>query len=256
MSTIMYNTGDPEREPLATGGEPAEYIAGVQLWVGILAALEQRAKSGGGEHVDVGLSDAAACTDEYNAAMYGFQGAIRRRYYSRHIFGYPNDIMPCADGHVVVIPGATGFRSPLATDTVSPMALLLEDPSLDDNPVFTNAGERMLRWREFEALVEPFMSTHTAMEIVLTAQAFRLPFAFVPDAEHLLSDEHLAERGFFQRIPSPAGELTVPGQPFKMSETPLESGAAPAKGRANGDVLAEIGYSKDDMNILSDQGVI
>jgi crotonobetainyl-CoA:carnitine CoA-transferase CaiB-like acyl-CoA transferase len=114
----------------------------------------------------------------------------------------------------------------------------------------------MLRWREFEALVEPFMSTHTAMEIVMTAQAFRLPFAFVPTAADLLSDEHLAERGFFQRIPSTAGELTVPGQPFKMSETPLVSGAAPAKGSANGEVLADIGYSKDDMNILSDQGVI
>jgi crotonobetainyl-CoA:carnitine CoA-transferase CaiB-like acyl-CoA transferase len=114
----------------------------------------------------------------------------------------------------------------------------------------------MLRWREFDALVEPYMSTHTAMEIVLTAQAFRLPFAFVPTAEDLLSDEHLAERGFFERVTTPAGEVTVPGAPFKMSETPFHAEPAPAKGSANGDVLAEVGYSKDDMNILSDQGVI
>jgi crotonobetainyl-CoA:carnitine CoA-transferase CaiB-like acyl-CoA transferase len=256
MSSIMYNTGEPDREPLATGGEPGEYIAGVQLWIGILAALENRAKHGGGDHVDVGMSDSVACADEYNAAMYGFQGAVRRRYYSRHIFGYPNDIMACADGHVVVIPGAAGFRSPLAPDVVSPMALLLEDPELDNNPVFTAAGERMIRWREFEALVEPYMSTHTALEIVMTAQAFRLPFAFVPTASDLLADEHLAERGFFERIASPAGDLTVAGQPFKMSETPLSAGAAPAKGSANNDVLSSLGYSNDDQNILSDQAVI
>ena len=37
ISSIMYNTGDPDREPLTTGGEPGEYIAGVHLWIGILA---------------------------------------------------------------------------------------------------------------------------------------------------------------------------------------------------------------------------
>jgi len=257
MSTIMYNTGEPDREPLATGGEPGEYIAGVQLWIGILAALENRAKNGGGDHVDVALSDAVACADEYNSAMYGFQGAIRRRYYSRHIFGYPNDIMACADGHVVVIPGAGGFRSPLTPDVVSPMALLLEDPELDNNPVFTGAGERMIRWREFEELVTPYLSTHTAMEIVMTAQALRLPFAFVPTVADLLSDEHLAERQHFEHVTTPAGDLTIPGQPFKMSETPFKASSAPSRGSANEQVLAgELGYSKDDLNILSDRGVI
>jgi crotonobetainyl-CoA:carnitine CoA-transferase CaiB-like acyl-CoA transferase len=257
MSTIMYNTGEPDREPLVTGGEPGEYIAGVQLWIGILAALENRATHGGGDHVDVAMSDAVACADEYNAAMYAFQGAIRRRYYSRHIFGYPNDIMPCAGGHVVVIPGAGGFRSPLAPDAVSPMALLLEDPELDNNPVFTGAGERMIRWREFEELVKPYLSTHTAMEIVMTAQALRLPFAFVPSVADLLSDEHLAERQHFERVATPAGDLTIPGQPFKMSETPLKAAPAPIRGSANEQVLAdELGYSNADLNIFSDQGVI
>ena len=93
MSTIMYGTGEPDREPLTTGGDPGEYIAGVQLWVGILAALENRAAHGGGDHVDVSMAEAVAAADEYNSAMYAYQGAIRRRYYSRHIFGYPNDIV-------------------------------------------------------------------------------------------------------------------------------------------------------------------
>ncbi len=257
MSTIMYNTGEPDREPLTTGGEPGEYIAGVQLWIGILAALENRATRGGGDYVDVSMAEAVAAADEYNAAMYAFQGAIRRRYYSRHIFGYPNDIMACADGHIVVIPGASGFPSPLTPDVASPMALLFENVELDKMPLFTQGGERMIRWREFEALIEPYLSTHSAMEIVMTAQAFRLPFAFVPNAEDLLSDEHLAERGFFERTPTPGGELTIPGQPFKMSETPLHTSAAPKRGEANVDVLVdELGYEKGDLTILSDRGVI
>jgi crotonobetainyl-CoA:carnitine CoA-transferase CaiB-like acyl-CoA transferase len=258
MSTIMYNTGEPDREPLATGGEPGAYIAGVQLWIGILAALENRAKRGGGDHVDVSMAEAVAAADEYNAAMYGFQGAIRRRYYSRHIFGYPNDIMECMDGHVVVIPGAGGFPSPLASDSISPMALLFEDPDLDQTVFFKQMGERMVNWREFEALIHPFLSTHTAMEIVMTAQALRLPFAFVPNAADLLFDEHLAERGFFVRQQdSKAGDITLPGAPFRMTETPLAMSPAPERGSANADVLVgELGYEQGDLTILSDQGVI
>jgi crotonobetainyl-CoA:carnitine CoA-transferase CaiB-like acyl-CoA transferase len=257
MSTIMYNTGEPDREPLATGGEPGEYLAGIHLWIGILAAIEQRANSGGGDHVDVSMADSAAAADEYNAAMYGFQGAVRRRYYSRHIFGYPNDIVACADGHIVMIPGAAGFPTPLTADTLSPMALLFEDPELNKHPLFVQAGERMLRWREFDELIEPYLSSHTAMEIVLTAQALRMPFAYVPNASDLLNDEHLAERGFLQRIDTAAGSVTVPGAPFRMSETPLTMAPAPERGAANVDVLVgELGYEKGDLTVLSDRGVI
>jgi crotonobetainyl-CoA:carnitine CoA-transferase CaiB-like acyl-CoA transferase len=237
MSSIMYNTGDPDREPLLTGGEPGEYIAGVHLWLGILAALENRARNGGGDHVDVSMAEAVACADEYNAAMYAFQGAIRRRYYSRHIFGYPNDIVEAADGYLVMIPGAAGFGSPLQADVASPMSLLLEDPELDKNPVFKQAGERMLRWREFDELIRPYLSSHTVQEIVMTAQAFRMPFAFVPSVADLLRDEHLAERGFFAMVRTPAGEVKLPGPPFRMSETPPAEAPPPALGSANADVL-------------------
>jgi crotonobetainyl-CoA:carnitine CoA-transferase CaiB-like acyl-CoA transferase len=257
MSSIMYNTGEPDREPLATGGDAAEYVAGIHLWIGILAALENRAANGGGDFVDVGLSDAAAAADEYNAAMYGFQGAVRRRYYSRHIFGYPNDIVACADGHIVMIPGAAGFPTPMNLETLSPMALLFEDPELNKHPLFIQAGERMIRWREFDELVKPYLSSHTAMEIVLTAQALRMPFAYVPSASDLLSDEHLAERGFLQKMASPAGDVVMPGAPFLMSETPLRQSPAPERGSANVEVLVdEIGYEKADLTILSDRGII
>jgi crotonobetainyl-CoA:carnitine CoA-transferase CaiB-like acyl-CoA transferase len=209
-----------------------------------------------GYDVDLSMAEAAAAADEYNSAMYAFQGAIRRRYYSRHIFGYPNDIMACADGHVVVIPGANGFPSPLTPDTASPMALLLEDVELDKTPFFKAMGERMIGWREFEALMQPYLSTHTAMEIVMTAQALRLPFAFVPTPADLLSDEHLEERGFFEKMDTKAGPLTFAGQPFKMSGTPLRASPAPERGSANVAVLVdELGYEKGDLTILSDRGV-
>jgi len=258
MSTIMYGTGEPDREPLTTGGTPGDYIAGIHAWIGALAALEARARDGRGQRIDVAMSDAAACADEYNAAMYGFQGAIRRRYYSRHIFGYPMDILPCKDGYVVVVPGATGFpqRGMVEAGSVSPMALLMGDPELDKSEFFQSGQTRMTRWQEFDELIMPWLMENNAAEIVSLAQALRMPFAIVPTVQDLLDDPHLAERAFFQRIEHPeAGELTYAGSPFRMSETPAAIERAPTLGEHNEPLLGELGYSKDDQGILRERGV-
>jgi crotonobetainyl-CoA:carnitine CoA-transferase CaiB-like acyl-CoA transferase len=258
MSSIMYNTGDPEREPLATGGEAAEYIAGIHAWIGALAALAHRDRSGEGQHVDVSLVEAAACADEYNAAMYAYQGAIRRRYYSRHVFGYPMDIVPCRDGHIVLIPGAAGFpqRGLTAEGGVSPMALLLGDPELDQHPLFTSGQERMIRWREVDELLMSWLAEHPAREIVETAQALRMPFALVPSVKDLLDDPHLAARGFFTNVDHPAtGTLPYPGPPFRMSETPPRIGRPPLLGEHTDALLGELGYSAGDQRILREREV-
>ena len=258
ISTLMYSTGEPDREPLATGGTPADYIAGIHGWIGALAAIAYRARENKGQRVDVSLADAAACADEYNAAMYGFQGAIRHRYYSRHVFGYPYDILPCRDGYVVVIPGANGFpqRGMVQDGSVSPMALLMEDPELDKTEFFKSGQARMVRWQEFDEVLLPWLREHDAQEIVMTAQALRMPFALVPSVKDLIEDPHLAERDFFQRIDHPeAGSLPYAGPPFCMTETPPRIERAPLLGEHNASVLSDLGYSKEDQDILRERDV-
>jgi crotonobetainyl-CoA:carnitine CoA-transferase CaiB-like acyl-CoA transferase len=260
MSSIMYNTGEPDREPLVTGTEPAGYFAGLQAFVGILAALVNRERNGppeAGEHVDVSLVESAAAADEYNAAMYAFMGAIRRRFYSRHVFGYPMDILPSQDGHVVVIPGAEGFPRPLMQEGVSLMALLLENPDLDQNPLFLRMQERYTRWQELDELLLPWLTAHPSRQIVETAQELRMPFALVPTVADLLEDAHLAARGFFEEIEHPGNaKLRHAGAPFQMSETPWRTAPAPTLGQDNEAVLGEAGYDRQDLGILRDRGVI
>ena len=247
---LMYVSGDPDREPLATGGYPADYFAALDAWVAVLAALAFREREGGGQHIDVSMLESLGCADEYNTGMYSFMGAIRRRYYSRHLFSYPMDIYACRDGQVVVVPGAHGFPTT--------MALLVEQPELETHMLFTNLWMRAIQWREFDALIQPWLDEHDAEDILTLAQELRLPFGPVLGPKTLLANAHLAERGFFQEIEHPAaGKLTHCGQPFLMSETPLETGPTPTLGQHNEEVLSEaMGYQREDLIVLRERGII
>jgi CoA:oxalate CoA-transferase len=247
---LMYVTGDPDREPLATGGYPADYFAALNAWVAVLAALAFREREGGGQYIDVSMLESLGCADEYNTGMYSFMGAIRRRYYSRHLFSYPMDIYACRDGQVVVVPGANGFPTS--------MALLVEQPELETHMLFTNLWMRAIQSQEFDALIQPWLDAHDAEDILTRAQELRLPFGPVLGPKTLLANAHLKERGFFQEIDHPkAGKLTHCGLPFLMSETPLETGPAPTLGQHNQEVLSEaMGYGREDLIILRERGVI
>jgi crotonobetainyl-CoA:carnitine CoA-transferase CaiB-like acyl-CoA transferase len=249
LSGLMYLTGDPDKEPLTTGAEAAEYVAALHAWIAILAALEHRSQTGAGQYIDVSLLESLGCADEYNTAMYSYLGAIRRRYYSRHhIPTYPSEIFPCRDGHIVVIGGATGF--PLM------MALLIERPELETDPLFANLWLRTMQWQKFNEILQPYLSEHDWEDLLTRAQELRVPFAAVLDAKTLLENQHLKERAFFREIEQPGvGKLPLAGGPFNMSETPLRYGPAPALGADNAQVLAETGYDLDYQRILRERGV-
>ena len=249
LSGLMYITGDPDKEPLCTGGEPAEYFAALHAWVAILVALEHRAAHGGGQEIDVSMLEALGCADEYNTTMYAYLGAIRRRFYSRHaIPTYPSEIFPCRDGNIVVIGGATGF--PLM------MAVLIEQPEQENNPLFQNLWLRFMQWEKFEEILRPYLAEHDWKDLLTRAQELRIPFAAVLDAKTLLENEHLRERGFFEEVEqAELGRVPVAVHPFKMSETPLRAGRSPLLGEHTQEVLGELGYGAEDAVILRERGI-
>lgn len=231
LSGLMYVTGDPDKEPLCTGGEPADYFGGLHAWVAVLAALEHRAATGQGQWIDISCLEALGCADEYNTTMYAWLGAIRKRFYSRHhIPTYPSEIFPCRNGHVVVIGGATGF--PLM------MAILLENPELENNPLFQNLWLRTIQWQDFEKILRPYLLEHDWEDLVTRAQELRIPFAPVMDPGLLLANEHLRQRGFFAEVDQPGlGKLPLATHIFRMSETPLSAGPAPRLGEHTQEVM-------------------
>ena len=259
LSGLMYVTGDPDKEPLSTGGEPAEYFVGVTAWAAILAAVEHRCRNGAGQHIDVSTLEALGAADEYNTSLYSLMGAVRKRFYSHHLLPiYPMEIYPCRNGYISVVGGATGFPRG--------MAILMEQPELEHHPLFQNPWMRLIQWRQFEEILRPYLLEHDWQELLSRAQELRIPFAPVLDPKTLLENGHLKERGFFQEVEQPelraaggsasgGGRTQMAGAPFKMSETPLRQEPAPTLGQHTHDVLLELGYDPEDQRVLRERGI-
>jgi len=69
----MYLTGDPDREPLLSGGYQAEYQAGLNAFAATLAALLGLAVMEVGQHVEVSAMECQACVLENYLPDYAYR---------------------------------------------------------------------------------------------------------------------------------------------------------------------------------------
>jgi crotonobetainyl-CoA:carnitine CoA-transferase CaiB-like acyl-CoA transferase len=120
------------------------------------------------------------------------------------------------------------------------MAILIEQPELESNPLFANLWLRTLQWQQFDEILKPYLAEHDWEDLLTRAQELRVPFAAVLGPKTLLDNAHLRERGFFVEVDQPGvGKLPNAGVAFRMSETPLQFGPAPKLGEHAGESVAE-----------------
>ena len=220
LSGITYVSGAPDREPLALGVDVADYFAGLMGWIASLIALAQDDVDDHTGFVDVSAHETLASTDDHSLAIYVGTGAIRRRYYSRVLVSYPSDIMPCKDGHIAFVPGGVNFGGKIVQ--------LLDRPEIETDSLLTDRRERVVRWRDFDELVAPYLQSQTVEELLRRSDELHLAFAAVPSVADLLTDEHLHARGFWNEDTDGVYQI---GPPLRLSATPLQRGhPAPALG--------------------------
>ena len=248
MGGLVYVTGEADREPLCTGGSQAEYHGGLNGYVGTLTALHYRDLTGIGQQVDVSIMESLISVLEYKTVMYSYQGAIARRWHSRHPFSWPHgDIYPCKDGYVAIPPQVLWYD----------FGNWLGKPELGDLK-FMSLRSRLENAAEFDDLLTSGLEGLTREEVFHGGQELRFGTGYVATAQDLMTDPHLIERGFFEDIKHPeAGTLTYPGLPFKLSETPGTIGRAPMLGEHNAEIYCDrLGYTMEDLGRFREEGVI
>lgn len=250
LSGHQYINGEPDREPLQGPGPQPEYQGGLHGFFGTLAALYSREDTGRGQQVDVSIMECLTGFHQFTIIRYTYGGEIKPRTGNRYESTYPVTIYPCKDGHV-----ALSASSPQQQEL---LYALVGMPELGKDPRFISPLDRLANAEAYDALLMPWFREQTREELFHTSSQWRVPCAPVTSPGELLDDPNFRERGFWVDVDHPeAGRLPYPGAPFRMSETPWQTGRAPLLGEHNEEIYCQrLGYSRQDLVRLREGGVL
>src|SRR6202047_1995636 len=133
MSGLMSLTGEADGPPQRAGIAVFDVIAGLHTALGILAALNHRAATGEGQHIEISLLSSAMSGMVNQTSAYAAGGVVPFRMGNSHPSLFPYEPLPTGDGDLIVTAGNDAqFRK---------LCDVIGAPELPDDPRFaTNPG--------------------------------------------------------------------------------------------------------------------
>jgi benzylsuccinate CoA-transferase BbsE subunit len=260
MGGFLKMMGYPDIAPTQSGGNQAYAMGNMFAAVGSMLAVYGAEGTGEGQHVDVSIQECVTIALESAAQVYDMEGRVRTRFAGTQRQA-GTGIFDCADGYVYVFAGgmaANRFWKNLAQwvkDENLPSAEKLSGPQWSEL-TFMNSDEAK---EIFAEVFTDFVKTRTKEELYRTAQGRRVPICPVSTTSDIAANRQLAYRSFFAEVPHrPSGSaITMPGAPFKLSETPWRvTRPAPLLGEHTDEVLAELGFGPKHVASLRASGVV
>ena len=156
MSGLMSLTGDPDGPPYRAGISLFDVIAGLHTTIGILAALNHRAATGEGQHIEASLMASALSGMVNQTSAYVTGGVTPFRMGNSHPSLFPYEPLPTSDGQLIVTAGNDAqFRK---------LCEALGAAHLADDPRFAHNEGRTANRDELRPLLAEQLSRRTADE--------------------------------------------------------------------------------------------
>jgi crotonobetainyl-CoA:carnitine CoA-transferase CaiB-like acyl-CoA transferase len=126
-----------------------------------------------------------------------------------------------------------------------------------DDPRFADNATRVRHRDELTAALEDVLRREPSAHWLELLGAGGVPAARVRDLAEVFASEQTQALGAVQELHhATAGDYRVVGAPVRFDLEPFEYAApAPALGEHTFDVLAELGYGRDDVEALVNDGV-
>ena len=250
MSGIMSATGNEGGPPVKVGVPVTDLGAGLFAVFGILCALRARRLTGRGQQVDTSLFEAGLALSAWEATEYWYTGDLPRPLGTAHRLNAPYQALRASDGHFTVGAANNKLWAQFA-------ALLGLKPLLAD-PRFAKPAERLANRAALEKLIEQVTVTRPRAHWLAQLEAAGIPAGPIYSIPEALADPQAEARGMTQQYDYPgAGRVKALGNPVKLSRTPARPAAPPpALGQDNAAILAELGYSAQEIRQLKSSRVI
>ena len=252
MGGLMSTTGWPGGPATRSGTPLGDVLGGLNLAIGILAALVNREKTGLGEKVDVALVDSVASAMENITMIYQATGRIPQRIGNRYESTYPYDSFPANDGDVIIAAGKNKLFSILCE--------IMEQPELKNDSRFLDVKSRVANHDDLFEIVSTWTKKYSVEEIDKKLNDAGCPASIVNTIDRLVVDRQIAgAREMFPEIEQPGiGKLQITACPQKLTRTKsYPRKAAPLLGEDNIDIYGKLlGFDENKIKELKEKGII
>lgn len=253
MGGIMSLTGPDGGDPTRTGSAIGDLIGGLNLSIGILAALNGRLVTGKGQRVDVALVDGIVSALETNTQRLQVNGYQPPRMGNRYPSASPYDSFHAKDGEFVIGCGNNKLYELLCTK-------VLNRPDLLEDERYKTNDLRCVNQAPLKVEIEKWSADYTIEEAVDIILGAGVPAAPIYDIKAVMANEHIANvREMFLECDHPkAGHLKINGNPVKLMDSmPRLRTPAPTLGQDNDTVYQDVfGLSAERLAALKGDGII
>ncbi|MEJ1979229.1 MAG: CaiB/BaiF CoA-transferase family protein [Acetobacteraceae bacterium] len=231
MGGLAYMTGPPGR-PLRAGASVNDIMGGMFGAIGILAAVEERHRTGRGKHIQSGLFENNVLLMSQHMAQFALTGVEAPPMSVRQVAWPIYDLFTTADGGQVFVG--------VVTDTQWRLFCAEFDlPGLAADPSLATQGERVAARERVIPVVGAALAAYTRAELMAKCERLGLPFAPITRPAELFDDPHLNASGGLVPVVLPNGaESKLPALPLAFDgERLAQRRGLPAVGEHNAEIL-------------------
>ncbi|MBR86714.1 MAG: CoA transferase [Rhodospirillaceae bacterium] len=250
MSGLMSVTGEgADRPPVKVGAPVTDITAGVLGAMGVLGALFKRGKTGKGQLVDTSLFEAGIMHTFWQSSIYFGSGEIPKAMGSAHPLMAPYQAFKTKDGWINVGSANQGLWEKLL--------IVLGAEKLLKEEKFSDPNRRLENLSELEELLTDFFGVEKTEVWIEKLEAAGIPAGPVLNIEEMSLDPQTIARRMVREVSNHGETFKVIGHPVKYSvyDTQIEL-SAPKLGEHTRDIMAELGYTEEKINLLLEKGAV
>jgi crotonobetainyl-CoA:carnitine CoA-transferase CaiB-like acyl-CoA transferase len=247
LSGILSIPGQPETEPARPGVPIVDLASGMYGAIAILAALRKREAKGTGEYIDVSMFDSMIAWMSVRAGNLLVYG---KKPENEHLSPL-NNLFETRDGKKISL-GIVEENFWQNFLEAAGRKDLLGDPRFSSSAERKNNGAALL------SVITKIVSERTLSEWEKILDWRQVPYAPVYSMEEAMEDPHVQARGLVQEIEAKGlGKIKEVNFPVQFSSMEGKIRRPPPQwGEHTGDLLEELGYSKEEIALLKEKKVV
>jgi crotonobetainyl-CoA:carnitine CoA-transferase CaiB-like acyl-CoA transferase len=259
-SGLMMAAGELDAPPVEIPGFIGDCLAGTFLAFGIVSGLLARNRLGVGQEISTSLLGPLVWAQMVHVTQYLMEGRLAEAPMTRQsrmsALNPLSNNYQCKDGRWLKLTAAP------SGSVWHEFCHLLDIESLEKDPMFENARGRQDNSEELIKLLDNAFKAKTRDEWLAHFKAQKAAgflYVAIKDVSELPNDPQLSANNYIVEDEHPTlGHIRMVQLPIEFSKTPVFPGGRPAPylGEHAENILAELGYSREEIEELKNQKIV